>query len=102
MKKQGYKFIRVGEIVTYKGMDERGILYVGEGKYLGRHFSTVALADILIFEGGRMKHRMYMQVGECFDHDENKLADDDWANLQEAIKLYNERTGRNVQITELE
>lgn len=96
---QAYKFIRVGELITYHQKRDGVLILVGMGKYLGPFLDPVSGWN-LSFEGGHMKILTMIPYAECFSPSGELLADDGWHNVQEAIKLYVERTGRIVQITE--
>lgn len=88
------KFIRAGEEVEFIDASEGGAAGVRTATYMGKtEAGDMSFADD--------EQNYVVSPEDCyavgFTHG-FLLRDDGWANLSEQVQLYNERTGRNVQL----
>ena len=91
MSKKKMKFIRMGEVVSFMNNKNKREY---KGKYMG---SGCEESLSLMFELSKGDYVTVLQ-GDCISMSGEVLACDGYNGLLEQVKMYNERTGRNVQL----
>lgn len=99
MSKEKIKYIRVGDILSFFNL-KKGKAY--NGKYMERwHNEHATFLSFEVFNG-----EVYETVSVVEEYlavpdlELTKIRDDGYARVQAEIDKYNERTGRNIKVTE--